>query len=104
MDFGKRLLPHVLDHHAQTDAGRVYASIPRSTELSEGFQDVTMAAMANMTNRMSWWLDETLGSTESTTIAYIGSADLRYAIIFLAAIKCGHKVRNRDNADIWQYR
>lgn len=31
-------------------------------------------------------------STVFDTIAYIGPSDLRYAIVFLAAVKCGYKV------------
>ena len=33
-------------------------------------------------------------STVFETIAYIGPSDLRYAIVFLAAVKCGYKVSN----------
>ncbi|KAI1439319.1 hypothetical protein F5Y02DRAFT_424178 [Annulohypoxylon stygium] len=49
MEFGKRLLPQVVDHYAQTDPRKVYASIPRSAiDLSDGFQDITMAKLAAM--------------------------------------------------------
>lgn len=90
--FGKRLLPQVVDHYAQTQPDRVYACIPRSSTISDGFKDITMKDMARMVNQMSWWLCETLEDSKPSTIAYMGIADLRYAIILLGAIKCGHAV------------
>lgn len=92
MEFGKRLLPQVVDHHARTEPSRVYASVPKSAvNLSDGFQDVTMAELANIVNRLSWWLESTLGVGSLNAIAYIGPADIRYSAIFLAAVKCRYK-------------
>jgi|SRR5687767_8908413 acyl-CoA synthetase (AMP-forming)/AMP-acid ligase II len=94
MEFGRRLLPQVVDHYAKTEPDRVYASIPRSTtELSDGFEDVSMTRLASIVNRMAWWLEDRIGRGELDAIAYIGPADIRYAAIFLAAVKCGYKVR-----------
>lgn len=93
MEFGRRLLPQVVDHYAQTDPNRVYASIPESdTDLSKGFRDVTMAKLAAMANRLAWWLVGILGVGHLDAIAYVGPAEIRYAAIFLAAVKCGYKV------------
>lgn len=93
MDFGRRLLPQVVDYHAQRDPSRVYASIPRSaTGLSDGFRDITIAKLAAMVNYLSWWLEGILGVGNLDTIAYVGPADIRYAAIFLAAVKCRYKV------------
>lgn len=94
MEFGKRLLPQVVDHYAQTDPRKVYASIPRSAiDLSDGFQDITMAKLAAMVNRLSRWLEGIMRIGNLNTITYIGPADIRYAAIFLAAVKCRFKVR-----------
>ncbi|KAI9794886.1 MAG: putative NRPS-like protein biosynthetic cluster [Peltula sp. TS41687] len=93
MEFGKRLLPQVVDHYAQTEPTRVYASIPKSADMSDGFQDVTMAMMASAVNSFAWWIREKLGENDtSRCLSYVGSSDLRYAIVFLASIKCGWKV------------
>lgn len=92
VEFGKRLLPQVVDHYAQTEPGRVYASIPKSTtDLSDGFQDITMAKLASIVDRLAWWLESTIGVGTLNTIAYIGPADVRYAVMFLAAVKCRYK-------------
>lgn len=92
MEFGKRLLPQVVDHHARTDPGRIYASIPRSTtDLKQGFQDVTMVSLAAMVNRIARWLEQSIGVGGLDTLAYIGPADIRYAVVFLGAVKAGYK-------------
>lgn len=94
MEFGKRLLPQVVDNYARTEPDRVYASITRSAaDLSAGFQDVTMAKLAAIVNSLSFWLEDTLGIGSLNTIGYIGPADIRYAALFLAAVKCRYKAR-----------
>lgn len=93
MEYGKRLLPQVVDHYARLEPTRVYASVPRSAvDLADGFQDVTMAKLASIVNSLSWWLEGTVGVGSLNAIAYIGPADIRYAAMFLAAVKCGYKV------------
>ena len=93
MDYGSRLLPQVLDDLARNDRDQVYASFPRSSDLSGGFRDVSVLEMARAVNKVAYWLDGVIGrSTSFETVAYMGPFDLRYAIVFLAAVKCGYKV------------
>ena len=92
--FGSRLLPQVVDELAQSNPNRIYASIPLSSDLTHGFRDVTMLQMSQAVSKCAYWLEHTIGrSTTFETLAYIGLSDLRYAIVFLAAVKCGYKVR-----------
>ena len=91
--YGSRLLPQVVDQLSRTDPIRVYATFPLSSDLSRGFRDVTMLEIARVVNKLAWWIERNLGrSTVFETVAYIGPSDLRYAIVFLAAVKCGFKV------------
>ena len=91
--YGSRLLPQVVDQLSHSDPTRVYATFPLSSDLSRGFRDVTMFETAQAVNKLAWWIEMNLGrSTVFETIAYIGPSDLRYAIVFLAAVKCGYKV------------
>lgn len=100
MEFGRRLLPQVVDFYARTDPAKVYASIPKSSaKLSNGFNDITMAKLAAVVNRLSWWMDDDLGYGDLDTVAYIGPTDIRYAAMFLAAVKCGYKVRELARND-----
>ncbi len=94
MSFGKRLIPVLIDDAARDTPQRVYASIPRSAHLSEGFEDITYARFANAINRAAAWLDAALGGRGSTGIfAYAGPKDLRYTILTVAAVKSGREVR-----------
>ncbi|KAK7744112.1 putative NRPS-like protein biosynthetic cluster [Cytospora paraplurivora] len=82
MEFGRRILPQVVDYYAQTYPSRVYASIPESaTDLSHGFRDVTMAKLAAVVNHLSWWLEGILGVGNLDAIAYIGPADIRNQVV-----------------------
>ena len=42
-DYGRRLLPSVLDVLAKHNPDRLYAAIPRTGNISDGFSDVTVA-------------------------------------------------------------
>ena len=91
--YGSRLLPHVVDELAQSNPKRAYATIPLSSDISEGFRDVTTLEMAQAVNHFAFWLEKSFGRSSSfETISYMGIPDLRYAIVFLAAVKCGYKV------------
>ncbi|KAI9879042.1 MAG: hypothetical protein M1830_009784 [Pleopsidium flavum] len=91
--YGARLLPKVVDDLAQSNPKRIYASIPYSSDLSQGFRDVTMLEVAQAVDYFAWWLDEHIGrSTNFETLSYMGIPDLRYPVVFLAAVKCGYKL------------
>ncbi|KAI9794020.1 MAG: putative NRPS-like protein biosynthetic cluster [Peltula sp. TS41687] len=86
-EYGKRLLPQVVDEIARIDPDRIYASFPLSTDLSKGFHDVTFKKLAQAVNHLAWWLEARFGrSTSSETVAYMGVPDLRAAVFFLAAV------------------
>ncbi len=49
--------------------------------------------MSQAVNVMAWWLEKEIGESSTfETLSYLGPPDLRYAIVFLAAVKCGYKV------------
>ena len=93
--FGKRLFPQVLDEFCRHDPDRLYASLPRlSTDLSQGFRDVSCKEMAQCTDVVAHWIENQIGRSETDeTLCYIGVPDLRGAVVFLAGVKCGYKVR-----------
>ncbi|KAI9836987.1 MAG: hypothetical protein M1819_000636 [Sarea resinae] len=94
IDFGKRLVPRVVDEVATQHPHRAYASIPKSSNLQDGYRDISYAVFANAINRVAWWLDSTLGKGTSglPTITYLGPPDLRYFVLAIAAAKVGYKV------------
>ena len=92
-EYGARLLPQVLDELAETDPMRTYAIYPQSSDPSKGFRLVKMIELATAVHKLAFWIERTIGrSTTFETIAYIGSSDIRYTIVLVAAIKCGYKV------------
>lgn len=93
--YGRRLLPCVLDDEAQANPQRVFAALARSNDLSQGFQDVLFQQVANAANFIAYKLHTVFGSKldhDFETLTYIGLPDLRYSIVFYAAVKCGYKV------------
>ena len=91
--YGSRLLPQVLDDLAISKPERIYASFPTSFDLRNGFRDVTVLQMARAVNAMAWWLEGKIGKSSTfETVSYLGLPDIRYVIVFLAAVKCGYKV------------
>ena len=48
----------VLDQHASLTPHRLYASLPHSTDIEEGFRDVKCCEMANAVNGLAHWLDK----------------------------------------------
>lgn len=93
VDCGKRLLPAVLDEIALTDPERVFASIPQTSKIADGFNDISYRDFARAVNACAWWLKKEIGDHfEPQVLAYLGPLDLRYLIIITAAAKAGHIV------------
>lgn len=92
-NYGKRLLPALVDEIAATDPERTFASIPKSSDIGDGFLDVSYCKFARAVNRCAWWLTKELGEhVEPKIVLYMGPLDLRYLIIILAAAKARHVV------------
>lgn len=92
-NYGKRLIPVTVDEVSKSDGGRPFVSIPRSPSLQNGYVDVSYEAYAKAVNRCSWWIERTIGrSNTSKVIFYLGPLDIRYLVILLAAAKTGHVV------------
>jgi hypothetical protein len=92
--YGRRLFPAVIDEYARTEPHKTWGSMPKSTNLQDGYKDIDYSMFANAINRAAWWLDEKLGkSINFQTIAYIGAPDFRYFVYLFAAIKAGYTVR-----------
>jgi len=91
------LLPHLIDRVAREEPQKTWAVRPRvSSDLSQGFEDITYAAAANAINRAAWFFKEHLGKPQPGTfpvVSYTGAADLRYCLLPIALVKCGYQVK-----------
>lgn len=107
--YGQRLLARVIDDYAANQPDRVWAAIPRSNDLTQGFRHITFRQFAQAIDRAAFWLEDHLGASDGSfeTFAYAGDKDLRYSIIAVAAVKIGRKVLQpascKDTAvvDLW---
>ncbi len=93
-DRGRRLLPAMIDKLAFSDPDRSWASLPYDdSDLSKGYEDISYARLADAINKLSWLIALAIGTSSNfDTIAYFGLADVRYAMMQMAACKTGYKV------------
>jgi len=92
-NYGRRLLPVELDRIAEESPSRVFASVPITSNVNDGFRDVSFRDIANGVNGFAHFLENRYGRGNNfETLSYIGMPDLRYVIVVLGAMKCGYKV------------
>lgn len=95
-DYGRRLFPTLIDERAISEPTRAFAAIPKSSDLRDGFIDISYHQLARAIDRCSWWLEKELGKARNfETIGYLSILDLRYTILMFACIKVGYKVRTQ---------
>ena len=88
LDYGRRLIPTLVDEIAHSDPQRPFISIAKSPDLKDGFEDITYAFFARAVNRCAWWMQKELGESKTPRpLLYLGPLDLRYLLIILAAAK-----------------
>ncbi len=76
-DYGKRLLPQILDDLASAEPDRIIYSIAKSSDISQGFLHVSARAFANAVDKTAWLLHHQLGrSLTIQAVAYIGPRKL----------------------------
>ncbi|KAI0508876.1 hypothetical protein F5B22DRAFT_378949 [Xylaria bambusicola] len=93
-DYGRRLLPHVVDDIASREPERECFSIPRTSDPKDGWKPVTFKQYANAINHVARRIINNCGHppvNACPTIAYVGPNDARYIVLTLAAVKAGYK-------------
>ncbi|KAL4879373.1 NRPS-like enzyme [Aspergillus karnatakaensis] len=89
--MGNRLLTALVDEYALSMPDRLFAVVPKSSAVSDGFRQVTFYHLANAVNAMAWWIEKHCGKCGGRqTIAYMTGNDIRYYIFILACAKTGH--------------
>lgn len=73
IDYGRRLIPTLVDEMAIAKPDHVYAMIPRNQDFTGGFDNVTSRTMARTVNRAALWIEKEIGKgVNFETIAYLG--------------------------------
>ncbi|KAJ5670286.1 acetyl-CoA synthetase-like protein [Penicillium maclennaniae] len=104
--FERRLLAQTVDHAAKHDPERLFGVVPRGSEMSDGFFNMTMKDLAHAVNVVCWWIEKSIGRAScKETLAYMGNNDVRYFIFTLACQKTGYQAflpstRNSDEAQL----
>jgi acyl-CoA synthetase (AMP-forming)/AMP-acid ligase II len=94
---GKRLVPVLIDEIAKADPNRTFISSARGATAAEGYVDISYRAFATAVNRCAWHLEGQVGLSQTdATVFYIGPLDVRYLVIWMAALKTGYIVSRQS--------
>lgn len=76
-DYGKRLIPQILDGLASSEPNRIIYSVATSSDISQGFREVSARAFAKAVDKTAWLLHNQIGqSLTIQTVGYIGPRKL----------------------------
>lgn len=62
--YGQRLVPQVIDERARSHPDHLFARIAKSTDISQGFHELTISQLANAINWTAYWLEGQIGRSE----------------------------------------
>ncbi|CEF78594.1 unnamed protein product [Fusarium graminearum] len=100
-EFGRRLIPQILDRLALADPERVIYSIASFPNDQPSFRDITAREFTKAVDKTAWWLQRELHSTNGVSngdailsskiqaLGYIGPHDIRHALLTYGAVKAG---------------
>lgn len=72
-EYGRRLIPTLVDELAASKPDHIYALIPRNQDFIGGFENLTYRTLARAIDRAAFWIESKVGkSVDFETIAYIG--------------------------------
>ena len=92
-EYGNRLLPTELDRIARESPSKIFASVPITADVNDGFRDISFLEIANGVDGFAHSLEQLHGrGNDFETLTFIGLPDIRYVLVVLGAIKCGYKV------------
>lgn len=62
LQYGKRLIPQILDHLASTEPDRIVYSIAAFADDSHEFRHISAQLFAKAVDKTAWWLHERVGT------------------------------------------
>lgn len=77
-DYGRRLLPNVVDKCAKTKPNRIVYSFSIGDDPAAGFYHITNLRYANGVDRVAWHIEREFGKPQPDTfpsIGYIGPSE-----------------------------
>lgn len=86
-EYGKRLVPQILDTLASTEPDRIIYSIARFSGPAQEFRRVSARTFAQAVDKTAWWLQKQVGTTiEIQTVGYMGPRQLKTTPTSLALL------------------
>jgi hypothetical protein len=80
--WGRRLLPAWIDKAGRETPNRVWASIPRSSDLKDGFSDLQYRHLVAAIDAAAWWIESAISRSFSfETVAYMGRSCKRALLL-----------------------
>ena len=72
-EYGKRLIPQILDSLAAAEPDRIVYSVARFSDNSFDFLHLSARTFAKAVDKTTWWLHSQIGKPNSIeTVGYIG--------------------------------
>jgi len=62
LEYGKRLIPQILDRQASADPDRIVYSIAACSDDSREFRHISARAFAKAVDKTAWWLHDRVGT------------------------------------------
>ncbi|KAF2270327.1 acetyl-CoA synthetase-like protein [Lojkania enalia] len=89
--YGKRLIPQILDSLASTNPDRIILSVAEFSDNFHSFRRITAHSFAQAVDKTAWWLQRQVGKpTLIQPVAYIGPHDIRHILLTYACVKAGY--------------
>ena len=77
-NYGKRLIPQIMDSLASTEPDRIIYSIATSSDISRGLRHVSAATFAKAVDKTAWLLHNQIGqSPVIQSVGYIGPRKMK---------------------------
>ncbi|CEJ60955.1 hypothetical protein PMG11_09509 [Penicillium brasilianum] len=81
----------LLDSIYARDPATLYCLHPASSEVADGWVDISIADVVGATNRLALWIHENVASAdEPQALAYMGANDIRYCAFVFACMRLRH--------------
>ena len=76
-EYGKRLIPQILDNLASAEPNRIIYSVATFSDTSHEFRHISARTFADAVDKTAWWLHNQVGKpTLIQTVGYIGPRKL----------------------------
>ena len=90
VNIEKLLLVALIDRIAREHPNKCHAMYPKSTNVKDGFRNLTYGQLAQAIDYTAWFLKKEIGTViDGEVVGYIGPPDLRYLFFVFAAHKTG---------------